>query len=119
MAWVIAIATEHQRLHACEKYVTGHCHSNRTPAAPCVWTVGLLPKQQHIIGFMLMHSLKVTQQTMNDQASNHMSLTKIKLAVELFAVDYVEAVVDVSCHVADLKVEPLVVMVGVDVWVQY
>lgn len=68
---------------------------------------------------MLMHSLKVTQQTMNDQTSNRMLLTKIELAVELFAVDYVEAVVDVSCHVADLKVEPLVVMVGVDVWVQY
>ena len=45
--------------------------------------------------------------------------TKIELAVEFLAVDYVEAVVDIGCHVADLKVEPLVMMVGVDVRVQY
>ena len=45
-------------------------------------------------------------------------LTKVELAVEFFAVDNVEAVVDVSGHVADLKVEPLMMVVGVDVWVQ-
>ena len=48
-----------------------------------------------------------------------MSPTKVELAVELFTVDDVEAVVDVGRHVADLEVEPLVVVVGVDVWVQY
>ena len=45
--------------------------------------------------------------------------TKIELAVEFLAVDYVEAVVDIGRHVANLKVEPLVMMVGVDVRVQY
>ena len=42
-------------------------------------------------------------------------LTKVKLAVEFFTVDDVEAVVDVCGHVADLEVEPLMVVVGVDV----
>jgi hypothetical protein len=42
-------------------------------------------------------------------------LTEVELAVELFTVDYVEAVFRLGSHVADLKVEPLVVVVGVHV----
>ena len=45
--------------------------------------------------------------------------TEVELAVELLAVDDVEAVVDVRLHVRHLEVEPLVMVVRVDVRVQY
>lgn len=47
-----------------------------------------------------------------------LSLTKIELAVDLLMVDNIKAILDASLHVADLKVEPLVMMIGVDVWIQ-
>ena len=46
------------------------------------------------------------------------SLTKVELAVELFAVDNVEPVVDVGLHVAHFKVEPLMMVIGVHIWTQ-
>ena len=46
------------------------------------------------------------------------SPTKVELTVDLLIIDDVEPVLGTSFHVADLKVEPLVVMVRVDVWVQ-
>ena len=45
--------------------------------------------------------------------------TEVELAVELLAVDDVEAVVDVCLHVRHLEVEPLVMVVRVHVGVQY
>ena len=45
-------------------------------------------------------------------------LTKVELAVDLFTVHNVEPVLDFGIHVADFKVEPLVMVVGVDVWVE-
>ena len=45
--------------------------------------------------------------------------TEVELAVELLAVDDVEAVVDVRLHVRHLEVEPLVMVVRVHVRVQY
>ena len=46
-------------------------------------------------------------------------LTEIELAVEFLAVDDVEPVLDARLHVRHLEVEPLMVVVGVDVRVQY
>jgi hypothetical protein len=46
------------------------------------------------------------------------SLTKIELAVDFLVVDYVEAVLDPCLHSADFKVEPLVMVIGVDVRAQ-
>ena len=45
-------------------------------------------------------------------------LTKVELTVEFLTVDDVEAVLYISLHVAHLEVEPLVVVVRVDVWTQ-
>ena len=45
-------------------------------------------------------------------------LTKVELTVEFLTVDDVEAVLYVSLHVGHLKVEPLVMVVRVDVWTQ-
>lgn len=47
------------------------------------------------------------------------TLTIVKLAVWLLAVDEVEAVGNTHTHVAHLEVEPLVVMIAVDVWIQH
>lgn len=48
----------------------------------------------------------------------NLHLTKVKLAVEFFAVDDVEAVRYIGHHVTDLKIEPLVVVVRVYVRIQ-
>ena len=48
-----------------------------------------------------------------------MGLTVVELAVGLLTVDDVEAIGDSNAHAAHLKVEPLVVMVTVDVRVQH
>lgn len=45
-------------------------------------------------------------------------LTEVELAVDFFTVDNVEPVLDLGLCVVDLEVEPLVVVVGVDVWAQ-
>lgn len=45
-------------------------------------------------------------------------LTIVELAVWLLAVDDVEAVVGAHAHAAHLKVEPLVMVITVDVWIQ-
>lgn len=54
-------------------------------------------------------------QQKNDQGSQ--SLTVVELAVGLFTVDDVEAIGGSHAHAAHLKVEPLVVVVTVDVGV--
>ena len=46
-------------------------------------------------------------------------LTKVELTVELFAVDNVEPVRNISHHVRDLKIEPLMMMIYIHVWIQY
>ena len=46
-------------------------------------------------------------------------LTKVELAVDFLTVDDVELVRYSSFHVAHFEVEPLMVVVGVDVAVQY
>lgn len=43
------------------------------------------------------------------------TLTVVKLTVGLLAVDDVEAVGNAHAHIAHFKVEPLVVMIAVDV----
>jgi hypothetical protein len=53
------------------------------------------------------------------QGENENRLTKVELAVQLFTVDYVESIGNTSFHVADFEVEPLMVMIGIDIWVQY
>lgn len=53
------------------------------------------------------------------QLREHIERTEVELAVEFLAVDNVEAVARSSVHVADFEVEPLVVVVGVHVWVEY
>lgn len=47
-----------------------------------------------------------------------MGLTIVELAVWLLTVDDVEAVVGAHAHAAHLKVEPLVMVITVDVWIQ-
>jgi len=46
-------------------------------------------------------------------------LTKVELTVDLLTVDDVELIRNASLHVAHLEVEPLMMMVGVDVTVEY
>jgi hypothetical protein len=46
-------------------------------------------------------------------------LTKVKLTVEFFTVDNIKSVWYISNHVTDFKIKPLVMMVSVNVWVQY
>ena len=50
--------------------------------------------------------------------SRSVLLTKVELAVGLLTVDDVEPVLDAGLHVGDLEVEPLVVVVGVDIRTQ-
>ncbi len=50
---------------------------------------------------------------------NIQMLTKVELTVEFFTVDNVEPVLDPSIHVRHLKVEPLVMVICVYIWVQY
>ena len=38
-------------------------------------------------------------------------LTKVKLTVEFFVIDYIESVRPISSHIGDLEVEPLMVMI--------
>lgn len=45
--------------------------------------------------------------------------TKVELAVHFFTVDNIETVATVCIHVADFKVEPLVMVISVDIRVQY
>ena len=47
------------------------------------------------------------------------SYTEVELAVRLLVVDYVKPIGFASRHIADLKVEPLVVIVGVHVGTEY
>jgi len=46
-------------------------------------------------------------------------LTKVELAVDFLAVNDVELIRNAGLHVADFKVEPLMMVVCVDVTVQY
>ena len=46
-------------------------------------------------------------------------LTVVELAVWLLTIDDVEAVGSSNTHAAHLKVEPLVVVITVDVWIQH
>lgn len=48
-----------------------------------------------------------------------LNLTVVELAVWLLTVDDIEAVGGPNTHAAHLKVEPLVVMITVDVWIQH
>lgn len=48
-----------------------------------------------------------------------LNLTIVELAVGLLTVDNIEAVGSSNTHAAHLKVEPLVVMITVDVWIQH
>lgn len=56
---------------------------------------------------------RLNNATKNDQGSQ--TLTVVELAVGLFTVDDVEAIGGPHAHAAHLKVEPLVVVVTVDV----
>jgi len=46
-------------------------------------------------------------------------LTKVKLAVDFLTVDDVELIRHTGLHAAHFEVEPLMMMIGVDVAVQY
>jgi len=51
--------------------------------------------------------------------NNSVLLTKVKLAVDFLTVNDVELIWNTGLHVAHFKVEPLMMMIGVDVTVQY
>jgi len=61
------------------------------------------------------HKIQSQSSPIQQQISVSDRQTKIKLAVDFFTVDDIESIWNASLHVADFEVEPLVMMIDVDV----
>jgi len=65
------------------------------------------------------HEIQIHYVTQCKQTPDKRSTTKVELAVDFLTVDDVELVWKPGLHVAHFEVEPLVMMISVDVTVQY